>query len=64
MRKFHPLAVEAIRQGKRIYHLNIVQPDSSTPQAFFDAIRESQPRVLEDAASAGVPELLAAVQGY
>ena len=64
MRKFHPLAVEAMRQGKRIYHLNIGQPDISTPQAFFDAIRESQPRVLEYAASAGVPELLAAVQGY
>lgn len=64
MRKFHPLAVEAMRQGKRIYHLNIGQPDIPTPQAFFDAIRESQPKVLEYAASAGVPDLLTAVRGY
>ena len=27
MRKFHPLAVAAEKSGKKIYHLNIGQPD-------------------------------------
>ena len=27
MRKFHPYAVEAEKKGKKIYHLNIGQPD-------------------------------------
>ena len=27
MRKFHPLAVAAEQRGKKIYHLNIGQPD-------------------------------------
>ena len=39
MRKFHPLAVEAEKQGKTIYHLNIGQPDIKTPQAYFEAVR-------------------------
>ena len=33
MRKFHPLAVAAEKEGKKIYHLNIGQPDLETPQA-------------------------------
>ena len=31
MRKFHPYAVEAEKKGKKIYHLNIGQPDLPTP---------------------------------
>lgn len=31
MRKFHPLAVAAEQRGKKIYHLNIGQPDIATP---------------------------------
>ena len=33
MRKFHPLAVAAEQRGKKIYHLNIGQPDIATPSA-------------------------------
>ena len=35
MRKFHPYAVAAAAAGKKIYHLNIGQPDIQTPKQLF-----------------------------
>jgi len=64
MRKFHPYAVEAKAKGRTIYHLNIGQPDIETPKACFDAVRSFDQKVLEYAPSAGIPELITAVQKY
>ena len=64
MRKFHPYAVAAEAKGKKIYHLNIGQPDVETPKQFFDTIREFNQPVLEYAPSAGVPAYLKAVHDY
>lgn len=64
MRKFHPLAVEAEKRGRKIYHLNIGQPDLKTPTAFYDAIRAFDKDTLEYAASPGVPALIDAVRNY
>ena len=64
MRKFHPYAVAANAAGKRIYHLNIGQPDIATPSQYFDAIRGFSQRVLEYAESPGMPVLIEAVRGY
>lgn len=64
MRKFHPLAVAAEKKGKKIYHLNIGQPDLETPQAFYDAVRSFDGTTLEYAASPGVPMLIDAVRDY
>lgn len=64
MRKFHPLAVEAEKKGHKIYHLNIGQPDLSTPQAYFDAIRAFDRRTLAYAESPGMPVLIDAIRGY
>ena len=64
MRKFHPYAVAAEKQGKKLYHLNIGQPDIETPQAYFDAVKAFDKPVLEYAPSAGVPELIDAIQKY
>ena len=64
MRKFHPYAVAAVAKGKKIYHLNIGQPDIATPPAFFDAVRNFQEPVLEYAPSPGVPVYIEAVRGY
>jgi len=64
MRKFHPLAVEAVRRGKKIYHLNIGQPDIPTPPAFWEAVRSYASPVLAYAPSPGTPELVRAVQSY
>ncbi len=64
MRKFHPFAVAAKAKGRKIYHLNIGQPDVATPAAFFEAIREFEQPVLEYAPSPGIPELIDAIQNY
>ena len=64
MRKFHPLAVAAEQEGKKIYHLNIGQPDLPTPQAFYDAIRDFSTKTLAYEASPGMPVLIDAVRKY
>ncbi len=64
MRKFHPLAVEAKKQGKEIYHLNIGQPDIQTPQAYFDVMRQFSEPTLAYAESPGCPELIQQIQQY
>ncbi len=64
MRKFHPYAVAAKEQGKKIYHLNIGQPDIETPRAFFDAVKALDLPVLEYAPSPGIPELIEAIRKY
>ena len=64
MRKFHPYAVEAQKQGKKIYHLNIGQPDLPTPQAYYDAVRSFDHKTLAYAESPGMPVLIDAVRNY
>ena len=64
MRMFHPLAVAAKEAGKKIYHLNIGQPDLPTPAAFYDAIRNFRQETLAYSASPGCPELISAIRGY
>ena len=64
MRTFHPYAVAAEAAGKKIYHLNIGQPDIETPPQYFDAVRNFQLPVLEYAPSPGLPVLIEAIQKY
>lgn len=64
IRKFHPYAVAAKAAGKKVYHLNIGQPDVATPAVYFDAVRNFTQPVLEYAPSPGIPSLLQAVQNY
>ena len=64
MRKFHPYAVEAEKQGKKIYHLNIGQPDLPTPPAYYHAIREFAEKTLAYAESPGMPLLIDAIRDY
>ncbi len=64
MRKFHPYAVAAQEKGKKIYHLNIGQPDIETPNAYFDAVKHFDQPVLEYAPSPGMPVLIEAIRGY
>ena len=54
----------AKKQGKKIYHLNIGQPDLPTPQAYYDAIRQFDSTTLEYEASPGMPLLIEAVRNY
>ena len=64
MRKFHPLAVEAQKNGKTIYHLNIGQPDLETPTAYYETIRNFDHKTLAYDASPGNPLLIDAVRKY
>ena len=64
MRKFHPLAVEAKKSGKKIYHLNIGQPDLETPQAYYETIRNYDQKTLAYDASPGNPLLIDAIRNY
>lgn len=53
MRKFLPYELAAEAKGRKIYHLNIGQPDIETPKAFFDAVKNFQDPVLAYAAAPG-----------
>ena len=64
MRKFHPYAVAAEAAGKKIYHLNIGQPDIETPPQYFQSVRDFQQPVLEYAPSPGLPVLINAIIKY
>ncbi len=56
--------MEAEQQGKKIYHLNIGQPDLPTPKAYYDAIRAFDERTLEYDASPGNPQMIQAIRNY
>ncbi|MCI7413608.1 pyridoxal phosphate-dependent aminotransferase [Hornefia butyriciproducens] len=64
IRKFNPMAIEAEKNGKKIYHLNIGQPDVETPECFMEAIRNFDEKVIAYAESGGRPELISAVIDY
>ena len=64
MRKFHPLAVQAEKAGKKIYHLNIGQPDIATPPEFYKAVHAFSDKTLAYEASPGRPELIEAIRNY
>ncbi len=64
IRKFYPYTVEAKKKGKKIYQLNIGQPDIKTPEAFFEAVKSFNAPVLEYAPSPGIPEMVQAIQKY
>jgi len=53
IRKLVPYAEKAKREGKKIYHLNIGQPDIETPQLAIDAIKNIDLKVVEYSHSAG-----------
>ncbi len=53
IRKLVPYAEEAKRKGRKVYHLNIGQPDIQTPDTAMNAIRNINLRVIEYSHSAG-----------
>jgi len=54
IRKLVPYAEEAKRKGKKVYHLNIGQPDIETPQVVLDAMHNFDQRVIEYSNSEGI----------
>ena len=53
IRKLVPFAENAKKRGTQVIHLNIGQPDISTPEIALKAIRNFQPNVIEYSHSAG-----------
>lgn len=53
IRKLVPFAENAKRKGKKVYHLNIGQPDIQTPSVALEAIKNFDNNVVEYSHSAG-----------
>ena len=54
IRKLVPYADAAKKLGRKIYHLNIGQPDIETPEVMLNAIKNADIKVLEYSHSAGI----------
>ncbi|MDF3001927.1 MAG: aspartate aminotransferase [Bacillota bacterium] len=64
VRKLTRYADEAEKKGKKIYKLNIGQPDLHVPEEYYERIREFQEPTVEYMPSQGIPQLLEAVESY
>ena len=53
IRKLVPFAEEAKKKGRKVYHLNIGQPDIKTPDLALNAVRNMPDQVIEYSHSAG-----------
>lgn len=54
IRKLVPYAEAAKKKGRKVFHLNIGQPDIETPQVALDAIKNIKFNVIEYSHSAGI----------
>lgn len=64
IRKLKPYADQAVAEGVSIYHLNIGQPDISTPQPVWDSFKECSQGVLSYGPAQGFLELRQAIAAY
>lgn len=64
IRKLAPLARAAKKEGIKVYHLNIGQPDLPTPQKALDALQHVDRKTLEYSPSEGYPGLREKLVGY
>lgn len=64
IRKLAPFAEQAKAAGRKVYHLNIGQPDIETPREFFDAIKTFEGPVVAYNPSNGIPPFLEQLKAY
>ena len=64
IRRFNGYAFEAEAKGKKVYHLNIGQPDVETPPCFMETIKKFDKKVIAYAESGGVTMLQDAISDY
>jgi aspartate aminotransferase len=64
IRKLVPFADQAKKEGKKIYHLNIGQPDIETPSTMLDAIKNIDFKVWAYTHSEGIPSYREKLAGY
>ena len=64
IRKLVPFALTAKQKGKKVYHLNIGQPDIETPQTALDELKNINLKVLEYSLSEGSVDYRNALMNY
>ena len=64
IRKLVPYSEQAKRDGKKVYHLNIGQPDIPTPEVALEAIRNFDEKVIAYSHSAGNESYRKKLAGY
>lgn len=64
VRRLTKHADDAEAKGKKIYRLNIGQPDLKVPMEYYERIRSFKEPTVEYMPSQGIPELLEAVEKY
>lgn len=64
IRKLAPLATAAKKQGVKVYHLNIGQPDLPTPPQALEALKHVDRKTLEYSPSEGYSSLREKLVGY
>lgn len=64
IRKLVPFAEKAKKQGVRVIHLNIGQPDIKTPQQALDAVKNNTINVLEYSRTEGSEEFRTKIANY
>ena len=64
IRKLAPYAEKAVKQGKKIYHLNIGQPDIKTPEIALKAISNNSLEILEYSSSNGSEQYRKKIANY
>ncbi len=64
IRKLVPFADQAKKEGKKIYHLNIGQPDIETPEQMLNAIKNIDFKVWAYTHSEGIPSYREKLAGY
>lgn len=62
--KYYPLVDKVKAEGKKVYYLNIGQPDIKTPQKFMERLGRIDGDVLAYAAPEGETDLREAASGY
>lgn len=63
IRKLAPIA-NRVEKTKKIYHLNIGQPDIPTPESFFKGVASYHPKVVAYGKSQGDAKLLEGIRKY
>ena len=64
IRRFNTYALNAEKQGKKIYRLNIGQPDIETPACFMESINNFDEKVIKYSESGGEAVLQEAISDY
>ncbi len=64
VRKLVPIATRVKKQGKKVFHLNIGQPDIETPKVFMEAINNYDSKVINYSFSQGEPKLINSIRAY